>query len=165
MEASMPVIKRILCPVDFSDTAVVGAREAASLARSAGAELLLLHVLDEPWLASANEGGYGAPIAQQYEMIARHKLSAAADAVSPLTHVRVLLVRGEIDEAIAKAASTHGADLIVMGTRARKGLARLLADSMTERVMRLAKVPVVRVCPRVPRRPTSSGMIARHGAA
>lgn len=160
----MPVINRILCPVDFTDTAAVGAREAAGLARAAGAELLLVHVLSEPWLASASESGYAAPIAQQYEMIARHKLDRAAQTLGPVARVRTQLVHGSVDEAIAQAASKHGADLIVMGTRTRKGITKLLADSMTERVMRLARVPVVRVCPTIPRRPTL-GSMARHGTA
>lgn len=148
----MPVIKLILCPVDFSDTAALGAREAASLARAAGAELMLVHALPEPWLSDRNRPGYGAPIAQQYELLARRKLDEAARAVSMLIHAHTTLVHGPVDEAIAQAAHKHAADLIVMGTRARKGIARLLTDSTTERVMRRARVPVVRVCPAV--RPT-----------
>jgi len=160
----MPTINRILCPVDFSDTAAVGAREAAALARAAGAELLLVHALSEPWLSTSREKGYGAPIAQQYEMIARQKLEAAARVLAPIAHVRPVLVHGAVDEAVAHAATKYSADLIVMGTRARKGIARLLTDSMTERVMRRARVPVVRVCPNTNRKPPMD-FAARHGTA
>jgi nucleotide-binding universal stress UspA family protein len=149
----MPVIKLILCPVDFSDTAALGAREAASLARSAGAELLLVHALPEPWLSGHDERGYRAPIAQQYELIALRKLNDIASALSSMAPTRSVLVHGAVDDGIAQAAIKHGADLIVMGTRARKGLSRLLTDSTTERVMRRARVPVVRVCPAA--RPTT----------
>ena len=148
----MPTIKRILCPVDFSETAAVAAREAAALARAAGAELLLVHVLSEPWLATSGEGGYPAPIVQQYEMIARCKLDRAADALAWLTKVRTQLAYGTVEEAISQAASKQDAGLIVMGARSRKGLSRLLGDGMTERVMKRARVPVVRVCPS-PRKP------------
>lgn len=159
----MPVIKRILCPIDFSDTAVLGAREAAALARAAGAELMLVHALQEPWLGTRGERGYPAPVAQQYEMIAQKKLREAAQALGSLVSVRTMLAYGSVEEAIAGAASKHSADLIVMGTRARSGLQRLLADSMTERVMKRARVPVVRVCPSVHRsKPLGS---AAHGAA
>ncbi|MET0344566.1 MAG: universal stress protein [Polyangiales bacterium] len=159
----MPVIKRILCPVDFSDTAALGAREAAALARAAGAELMLVHALSEPWLSTREERGYPARIAQQYEMIAQKKLNDAARVLGATVTVRTLLVHGAADEVVANAATKHSADLIVMGTRARAGLARLLADSMTERVMKRARVPVVRVCPSVQRQsPLGS---AAHGAA
>jgi universal stress protein A len=160
----MPTIKRILCPIDFSDTSTVGAREAAALARAAGAELLLVHALSEPWLSPGNEKGYPAPIAQQYEMIARCKLMDTADALHQLTHVRPLIVYGPVDDAIAQAASKHGADVIVMGARTRRGFSKLLADGMTERVMKRARVPVVRVCPPMQRKPPL-GMAAPHGMA
>lgn len=161
----MPVIKRILCPVDFSDTSAVGAREAATLARAAGAELLLVHSLSEPWFARTDRPGYPAAVAQQYEMIARRKLELAASPLANVASVKTLLVRGPADEAIAQAAAKHSADLIVMGTRSRKGIARLLADSMTERVMRRARVPVVRVCPAPQKRPRYNPMLERHGTA
>lgn len=160
----MPKIKRILCPVDFSDTSAVGAREAAALARASGAELLLVHALSEPWLAAGREKGYAASIVQQYEMIAHCKLEASADAVKQLTRARKLVVYGQVDVAIAEAASRYEADVIVMGARTRKGLSKLLADGMTERVMKRARVPVVRVCPQILRRP-SMGFASPHGAA
>lgn len=160
----MPKIKRILCPVDFSDTSAVGAREAAALARAAGAELLLVHALSEPWLTTRAEGGYAAPIVQQYEMIARCKLEASAEALKQLTRVRPLVVYGPVDEAVSEAASRHGADVIVMGARTRKGLSKLLADGMTERVMKRARVPVVRVCPQIQRKPPM-GFASPHGMA
>jgi universal stress protein A len=161
---AMPTIKRILCPVDFSDTAAVAAREAAALARAAGAELLLLHALDEPFLGGKQSPGYQAPIAQQYELIVRKKLDAAASALRVLSPVRPLVVHGEVDDAIARAAAQHGADVIVMGARSLKGIARILGDSMTERVMRRARVPVVRVSPS-PVRPQPPRHSAPHGLA
>ncbi|HEY6881207.1 MAG TPA: universal stress protein, partial [Polyangiales bacterium] len=163
-EDAMPTIKRILCPIDFSDTAAVAAREAAALARAAGAELLLLHVLHEPFMAGSNEPGYRAPVAQQYEMIVRRKLDAAASSLRVLAKVRTLLVHGQVEDAIAQAANRHGADVIVMGTRSRKGLQRILGDSMTERVMRKSRVPVVRVSPAEIRRP-SMPHVSPHGTA
>ena len=160
----MPTINRILCPVDFSDTAAVGAREAAALARAADAELLLVHALSEPWLSTSRERGYAAPIAQQYEMIARRRLETMANTLSAIARVRPVLVHGSVDDAIAQTASKYSADLLEMGTRSKKGLARLLTESTTERVMRRARVPVVRVCPNTSRRPPMD-LAAGHGMA
>jgi universal stress protein A len=160
----MPTIKRILCPVDFSDTAAVGAREAAALARAAGAELLLVHALHQPWPSASREKGYPAPIAQQYEMIARCKLQIAADALHQLTRVRPIIVYGPADDAIAQTAAKHDVDLIVMGARTRRGLSKLLTDGMTERVMKRSRVPVVRVCPAAHRKPRTP-FATPHGLA
>lgn len=160
----MPTIKRILCPVDFSDTAALAAREAAALARAAGAELLLVHVLDEPFLSGRRGRGYKAPLAQQYEWVVQKKLDVAARALRILSPVRSLLVHGEVERTIAEAATQHDADVIVMGARARKGIARLLGDGMTERVMRRARVPVVRVSPS-PQRPAPIRHSVPHGLA
>jgi nucleotide-binding universal stress UspA family protein len=44
----MKQIKRILCPVDFSETSAKALDYAERLARSTGAELVLLHVFDVP---------------------------------------------------------------------------------------------------------------------
>jgi len=46
---------------------------------------------------------------------------------------------------ILEAASTLGADLIVMGTHGRSGIQRALVGSVTERVLRNAAVPVLSV--------------------
>lgn len=161
---AMPTIKRVLCPVDFSDTAQVAAREAAALARAAGADLLLIHALNEPFMSGADAQGYRAPAAQQYEMIIRCKLEAMAKSLRSLATVKPMLVHGDVDEAIATTAYRHGADVIVMGARSRKGLAKLLGDSMTERVMRRSRVPVVRVAPAEIRRPSVSHAYP-HGTA
>lgn len=160
----MPTIKRILCPVDFSDIAAVGAREAATLARASGAELVLVHALSEPWLANSDASGYGASIAQQYAMIARCKLEAARDALDERTRASVALVYGPVADAVALAAVKLSADVIVMGGRRRKGVAKLLADGMTGRVMDRARVPVVRVCPPSPRKPPMR-FASPHGVA
>lgn len=162
----MPAIERVLCPVDFSDIAMKGAREAATLARAAGAELLLVHALAEPWLSHAGERGYPAAVAQQYELIARCKLDAMVRALGEAApRVRAVLAHGPADAAIAQAALSHAADLIVMGTRSRKGLASLLSDNLTDRVMQKTGVPVLRVSPAVVQRRTRFSLIEGPGLA
>ncbi|WP_137289160.1 universal stress protein [Natronorubrum halophilum] len=50
---------------------------------------------------------------------------------------------GEPAEAILEYAATHDVDAIVMGTRGRSGVGRLLLGSVTETVVRDADVPVL----------------------
>ena len=58
----------------------------------------------------------------------------------------VLVERGRTAaEAVVAAAEAHRADLIVMATHGRRGLARLQAGSVTEQVLRETPVPLVAV--------------------
>ena len=58
-----------------------------------------------------------------------------------------MVLRGSTDEAIVDAANDAHADIIVMRTHARKGLSHFLLGSVTERVVRTAKVPVMTLRP------------------
>lgn len=55
------------------------------------------------------------------------------------------VVDGVPDEEIVRLARQLKADLIVMGTHGRTGLAHMLLGSVAERVVRLAPVPVLTV--------------------
>jgi len=148
----MSELRKVLCPVDLSPDASHAAEEAAALAKSLGAELLLLHVMSEPslafgepLLAPGDATSFTLPVlADDYrrEMDSRltrlgNKLRAQGLSVS------TLLMRGTPHEAITSAADQEHADLIVMSTHGRSGLSHLLLGSVTERVVRTAKVPVM----------------------
>ena len=51
-------------------------------------------------------------------------------------------LRGAVAEEIMRFAQYRDADLIVMGTHGRKGVARFLMGSVAEEVLRRAKCPV-----------------------
>jgi nucleotide-binding universal stress UspA family protein len=148
----MGELKKILCPVDLSPGATSAAKEAASLARALGAELVLLHVMNEPaftvtdpLLAAGEATGYTLPaLAEEYrvEMDRRLTRLGATLETSGLA-VSTRLVRGTTYESIVNAAEQEHADLIVMGTHGRTGIQHLLLGSVAERVVRTAKVPVM----------------------
>jgi universal stress protein A len=148
----MGELKKVLCPVDLSEPASSAAEEAAALAKSLGAELLLLHVMGEPALAvgdplmaPAELSSYALPaLAEEYRVEMDRRLSTLSEKMRALgVPVSTLLVRGSTHEAIVDTADSEHADLIVMGTHARKGLSHLLLGSVAERVVRTAKVPVM----------------------
>jgi nucleotide-binding universal stress UspA family protein len=143
----MAVIKKILSPTDFSETAAAAARKAEDLAKAVGAELLVVHVLNEPAFALAEGSGYAPPsVVEEYEAAMKQKLSAFAEALRHAgTNVSAKVLRGTPHEAIATAAEAEGADLIVMGTHGRTGLSHLLLGSVAERVVRTSKTPVMTV--------------------
>jgi nucleotide-binding universal stress UspA family protein/YHS domain-containing protein len=61
--------------------------------------------------------------------------------------VRPILTIGRPAEAIVRCADQRGADLIVMATRGRSDLERMLLGSVTDRVIRTSPVPVLTVHP------------------
>jgi nucleotide-binding universal stress UspA family protein len=145
----MPEFRRILCPVDFSETSKRAFEYALALAARLGAEVDVIHVyhLSADAVALA-EGTWEFPreleadlttrLQQQLDELVRHK---------PQMGVKVTtsLYQGIPYIEITRAAKERGADMIVIGTHGRTGLAHLLMGSVAERVVRLADVPVVSI--------------------
>jgi universal stress protein A len=148
----MGELKKILCPVDLSPAAASTAKEAASLAKALGAELLLVHVMNEPaftvadpLLAPGELSGYALPaLAEEYRVEMDKRLARLGATLSaPDLVVNTRLLRGSTHESIVDAAAQEHADMIVMGTHGRAGIQHLLLGSVAERVVRTAKVPVM----------------------
>jgi universal stress protein A len=143
-------MKRILCPTDFSDAAAAAEREAVSLGRAFGAEIVLLHVATEAplWRESVFAGDLlGVFEAQRKwaeDALAQRAVALAAQGVS----VRHVVKVGPAWQEIVNAAAEERADTIVMGTQGRTGLDRLLLGSVAERVIRHAPCPVLTVRPK-----------------
>ena len=145
----MAKIRRILHPTDFSTASRPALDRAVGLARESHAELLLLHVM-APVVPVVGEG-YIPP--QTYEAIeaaarksAQKKIEAlAAGARKASVRVRTLLTEGSAHERILAAAKSQRANLIVMGTHGRSGLARLIVGSVASRVVAGASCPVMTV--------------------
>jgi nucleotide-binding universal stress UspA family protein len=142
----MKRIRRILHPTDFSGASRSAFDRALALARDSRAEMAILHVL-APVIPVMGEG-YIPP--QTYEAIdaaahkgAQRKLDAlVARARKAGVRARGLLVEGSAHERIVRAAKGLRADLIVMGTHGRSGLARLFVGSVASRVVSAAPCPV-----------------------
>lgn len=140
----MATFQRILAATDFSEAAHAAVGLAAAVARDAGAELTVLHVCEVPPYADTGPIPYDVltPLAAAAQ--ARlDELLREVRAVHP--GVRALLKLGAPWEEILAAARETRADLIVMATRGRRGLAHALLGSVAERVLRLSEVPVLTV--------------------
>ncbi|MGH7264281.1 MAG: universal stress protein [Candidatus Rokuibacteriota bacterium] len=142
-------MKKILHPTDFSEGAERARAEAVRLAKSLGAELLLLHVAVEAPLF--REGPLSMPeVARVYaaqRKWASETLAARAATTreSGVSAAEWRLVVGEPVEAIVKVATDGRFDLIVMATHGRGPLERFFLGSVADRVIRLAPCPVLTV--------------------
>ncbi|HEY7496778.1 MAG TPA: universal stress protein [Candidatus Tectomicrobia bacterium] len=123
-------MRRILLPIDAGDLSLVAVGPAIELASLFGAEMLLVHVLDDN-LA----GELPMPdIERAQEMVTTAGL-----------HTEVVLERGDAADRILAVSAERQADLIVIATHGRSGLQRWVLGSVAERVMRAAPVPLLLV--------------------
>ena len=142
-------VRRILHPSDFSSASRAAFVRAVADARTQRAELLIVHVL--PAVMPLVGDGYVPP--KTYDDMERSmrtyaqkqldKLVAKAKAAG--VRARGLLLEGTAADAIVRTARSKRADVILMGTHGRSGLARLFMGSVAERVIGTAPCPVLTV--------------------
>jgi nucleotide-binding universal stress UspA family protein len=138
-------VKKILVATDFSANSQRAADYAAALAKSAAAEIVLVHVIDS----------FPYSVTDTFTVIdhrrALHKTagflleSLRSDLADKGMRVKSRLVTGAAYEEILKAARREKADLIILGTHGRTGVQHLLLGSVAEKVVRLADRPVLTV--------------------
>ncbi len=145
----MSMWRRILHPTDFSRASSAAFARAVALARADRAQLFLVHVLAPP-MPIGGEGYVAPQVYEDLEASARQygeKRLAALQTKARKSGARVtgMLLEGVADDQIIRAARRRKADLIVIGTHGRTGLARLFLGSVASRVVAGAKCPVLTV--------------------
>lgn len=152
----MVEIARILVPVDFSDNSQLALDYALSLAVQHTAAVSVMHVLPEV-LADPDVYPYLSdpvlPSGETRERAFEQLGTFVHRALERKLRVDVVLEDGDIVDNVVEKAGKLPADLIVLGTHGRRGLARLLMGSVTERVLRHATKPVLSVSPHAPAPP------------
>jgi nucleotide-binding universal stress UspA family protein len=148
-----PALRRILVPIDFSDTSRAALEEGVTLAHQFGAELQLLHVVEDN-SPSVSQIALAYPVFQSYvhELVktGQKQLDGLTlPACEPALAIQRKVVIGDPVDKINDYAGQHGIDLIVMGTHGRTGPSHWLIGSVAERVVRSAPCPVL-VTPRQP---------------
>ena len=145
----MPMVKKILCAVDFSEATPVVAKWAAEQARNSGAELLVMYVVPDLGRYS-NFHIRNDRIEDMVQSIldgARQNMEDCLAKHFPDIEAQGLLATGYAPEEILKASQEHDCDLIVMGTHGRKGIDRIIFGSVAEKVVKTSPVPVLTIRP------------------
>src|SRR2546428_466181 len=145
-------IRSILFPTDFSECGNYALGYAASLARTFGARIICLHVI-EPIVPTVGYTGMTEPlpiadITEQLEDSAERELPKLAECeeCSGL-EIEEVIVHGEAASEIVRVAKERATDLIVISSHGRTGLGRILFGSTAEAVVRHAPCPVLVVKP------------------
>jgi nucleotide-binding universal stress UspA family protein len=143
----MSKIKKILAPTDYSDLSCVGLRRAFESAHDAGAELIVLHVIDmsNDWFGKhENLGPVRTLMAEQTEFLDKFLREKFGELMN-LVEVRQKVELGAAHVNIADLAEREAVDLVIMSTHGRTGLDHILLGSVTEKVIAHAPCPVMAI--------------------
>jgi nucleotide-binding universal stress UspA family protein len=140
-------IKKIISPTDFSELSDLGLKAAIELAEHFSAELLVVHVV-APLSAAATSA---APVAhylpEVMESIRQNAESLLKEKMEKMVPVNLrsksILLEGSPADEIGEYTKEVSADLIVIATHGQSGWRRFMFGSVTEKVMRLSKTPVL----------------------
>ena len=134
------MFSKILLPVDGSETATLALTKAGNLAKTFGAQVVLLTVIEPFPALTMSEMDLGIA-QQQYAQIAQKQadttLAKASAALKDLgVDAQEMRLEGvSAWRGIVDAAENLDADLIVMGSHGRKGVQKLLLGSVTQKVV------------------------------
>jgi nucleotide-binding universal stress UspA family protein len=127
----------ILCPVDFSDPARRALTNAVHLARTFRAHLTVLAVVQRLAETSVTAADTTEPVQAMYAEADLRKFDRfLADFDFYNVRWSKNVRYGRPHEQILTLAREQGADLLVMGSTGRTGLARILMGSVAEKVLR-----------------------------
>jgi len=141
--------KRILVPVDGSETSTRALVAALQLAREGEGCIRVVHVIEALTQLSGYEqfGGYAGDLIQIMRdggnRLLENALDIARAAGIQADSVLFDQLGQRMPEVVADAATAWHADLIVVGTHGRRGLGRALMGSGAEQIIRLAPVPIL----------------------
>ena len=143
------MFKHILLATDGSAASEHAAKLAVGLARTHGARLTALYVADPyPYIGvgEINPMGYQAYSAAAQQLAAQ--AHSAVDTLckqggSPVALQARLVEDVAAASGIVQSAKDEGADLIVMGSHGRSGIARLMLGSVATKVVAESTVPVL----------------------
>jgi len=147
----MSFTQKIVAPTDFSPASALALDAAALLAKQFGAEVHLLYVYDpallSPLYVVPGAAALSAPTREPREFedgVLRELKRLRDDRLEGVAKVELAVKQHtSAAQGICAYAGEVGADLVVLSTHGRTGLAHLLIGSVAERVVRHAPCPVL----------------------
>jgi universal stress protein A len=144
----MPVISRILVPIDFSEYSKQAFRYAVDFARSFSAGIVALYVVEPVIYPADFSFGQVALPSMEAELRSRglQQLQALIDNEAPDDiQARAMVRSGKPFLEIIHAAREEGVDLIIIATHGHSGIEHVLFGSTAEKVVRKAPCPVLSI--------------------
>ena len=145
--------QKILLPTDGSKFAEKAAEHAIWIASKSGAEIIVLNVIETSSLVGLPAEDLIVRIKEMLKEEGRRSLERISEMVTEeekelkIEDIQITLKteEGSPADAILKTVEKEDVDLVVMGTSGKHGLDRFLLGSVTEKVVRNSKCPVLTV--------------------
>jgi nucleotide-binding universal stress UspA family protein len=151
------IMKKILVPIDFSESVKPAIKFAGNLARKTGAELHLIHVINVPgmgegkmesgeWALTDDSTSGDIPLMMFMMKKIKEKMQALKES-EDLKDVKLVdnIETGSPAVQITEAATKYNVDIIVMGTHGSSGWNEIFVGSNAEKVVRASPVPVLSI--------------------
>lgn len=139
------MFKKILCPVDFSKTSMYAAENAIKFAIENKSEITFIHVMDVQALQGVSDLSIGGiddmRVLMEEEKPLLRKLKEKCDEAK--IKVKTIMTHGDPVGGILDALNKGDYDLVIMGTKGKSGLTRLVVGSIAEAVLRRSDRPVL----------------------
>jgi len=138
-------IKKILCPVDFSEISANALEYAVFLASHHHADLLLLHVVEHLHEFDHYQILVFTPqeLIEKMEKQVYEELRKLTEPIKKTIKVETVIRQGKAFVEIIREAKEKDMDMIVMGSHGRTGISHMLIGSVAEKVVRKAHCPVL----------------------
>jgi nucleotide-binding universal stress UspA family protein len=135
------MFKNVMVGIADDEISQAALREAVHIASRDGARLCIVHAVEKGGEDENNKQQAGANLLEK----ARSQAKVAPDTATRLLDSEGGYGVNSTAEAIAKAAAEWGADLLVVGTKGRRGLERLVIGSVAERLVKTVEISVLLV--------------------
>ncbi len=131
-------IKKIICPIDFSELSRKSLQYANEFAKLSGGEIFLVGVVENDPTINYSHGLEAERAEAEKKLAALIEEEKIAGIVADY-----VIYEGFAEECIIDYARRKEADVIIMGSHGRRGLKRLFLGSVAEHVIRRAPCPVL----------------------
>ncbi len=144
MTCNIKTVQRILIPTDGSDHSVCAAEFGISMAKTLGAQIMVVNVIDEVVLNEFSKGPQRENVEQELKTDGQRFIKYILGlAEKEAVKCDSVLTKGRPFEQIVHLAKDLNIDLIVMGTSGQGGANKILIGSVTERVIQYSTCPVL----------------------
>ena len=137
------MFEKVLLAYDGSEPSKKALEYTAELAKRLSSEVIVLYVIDIEKLAELI-GDFDVSDVQSLEKRAHELVEKAAQYLEERgVKARPLLKKGGPPEAIVETAEEEGVSMIIVGSHGWKGFKRFFIGSVSEKVVRISKIPVL----------------------
>ena len=134
----MITIKKIICPVDFSELSRKSLQYANEFAKLSNGQVFLVGVIENDPTITYSKGLEKERAEEEQKLLALIEEEDMAGIVADY-----VIYEGFPEECILDYAKRQEADVIIMGSHGRRGLKRMILGSVAEHVIRRSPCPVL----------------------